>query len=87
MQTNYSASVVLNGRLLTLEVANPSATKKRAWGCMCARFLALVCRLPHEHFEKPGLLDYNFDIFKKAVTEVRSGAHASKRWSRRLGLT
>ena len=34
------------------------------------RFLALVCRLPQEHFDKPGLLDYNFEIFKKAITEV-----------------
>jgi len=38
------------------------------------RFLALVCRLPQEHFDKPGLIDYNFEVFKNAITEVRAGA-------------
>jgi len=32
--------------------------------------LALVCFLREENFEKPGLLDYNFACFKKAIEEV-----------------
>jgi hypothetical protein len=35
------------------------------------RLLALVCTVPQERYDKPGLLDYNFEIFKKAITEVR----------------
>ncbi len=34
------------------------------------RFLALVCLLRDEHFEKHGLIDYNFECFKAAITEV-----------------
>ena len=32
--------------------------------------MALVCFLREENFEKPGLLDYNFACFKKAIEEV-----------------
>jgi len=34
------------------------------------KFLALVCLLREEHFEKHGLIDYNFECFKTAITEV-----------------
>ena len=40
------------------------------------RYLALVCLLRKENFEKHGLIDYNFHVFRKAIQEVRprSGA-------------
>ena len=53
------------------------------------RFLALVCRLPQEHFDKPGLIDYNFEVFKNAITEVREGAQGlcpSLGWSLTLPI-
>jgi len=34
------------------------------------KFLALVCLVREEHFEKHGLIDYNFECFKSAITEV-----------------
>jgi Ras-related GTP-binding protein C/D len=34
------------------------------------RFLALVCLLKEDNFEKHGLIDYNFECFKGAIAEV-----------------
>ncbi|CAB5184499.1 unnamed protein product [Rhizophagus irregularis] len=34
------------------------------------RFLALVCLLRSDNFEKHGLIDYNFQCFKQAIAEV-----------------
>eukprot|EP00732_Lithocolla_globosa_P000918 Lithocolla_globosa_v1_NODE_364_length_4292_cov_82.842577.p2 type:complete len:362 gc:universal NODE_364_length_4292_cov_82.842577:1119-34(-) len=34
------------------------------------RYLALVCLLREDHFEKHGLIDYNFECFKKAIAEI-----------------
>ncbi|CAG8799088.1 35016_t:CDS:2, partial [Racocetra persica] len=34
------------------------------------RFLALVCLLRADNFEKHGLIDYNFQCFKEAIAEV-----------------
>lgn len=34
------------------------------------RFLALVCLLREDNFEKHGLIDYNFECFKSAIGEV-----------------
>ncbi|CDS12217.1 hypothetical protein LRAMOSA04412 [Lichtheimia ramosa] len=34
------------------------------------RLLVLICLLRHDNFEKHGLIDYNFQCFKEAVTEV-----------------
>lgn len=34
------------------------------------RFLALVCILREESFERKGLIDYNFHCFRKAIHEV-----------------
>ncbi|CAO3611232.1 unnamed protein product [Cunninghamella echinulata] len=34
------------------------------------RLLVLICLLRQENFEKHGLIDYNFQCFKEAVTEV-----------------
>ena len=34
------------------------------------RFLALVCLLREDNFEKHGLIDYNFECFKQAIGEV-----------------
>lgn len=34
------------------------------------RYLALVCQLRQENFEKLGLIDYNFHCFRKAIHEV-----------------
>jgi len=34
------------------------------------RFLALVCLLREDNFEKHGLIDYNFECFKSAISEV-----------------
>lgn len=34
------------------------------------RYLALVCLFRQEDFEKYGLIDYNFQCFKKAIQEV-----------------
>jgi Ras-related GTP-binding protein C/D len=34
------------------------------------RYLALVCLLREENFEKHGLIDYNFHCFKEAIQEV-----------------
>lgn len=36
------------------------------------RYLALVCLLRESNFEKHGLIDYNFQCFKKAIEEVFS---------------
>lgn len=34
------------------------------------RYLALVCLLREENFEKHGLIDYNFHCFRRAIQEV-----------------
>ena len=34
------------------------------------KYLALVCLLREEHFEKHGLIDYNFQCFKNAIQSV-----------------
>ena len=34
------------------------------------RFLALVCLLRSDNFEKHGLIDYNFQCFKQAIADV-----------------
>ena len=34
------------------------------------RFLALVCILREENFDKRGLIDYNFLCFRNAIQEV-----------------
>jgi len=36
------------------------------------KFLALVCLLRETHFEKHGIVDYNFQCFKKAIEEIFS---------------
>ena len=33
-------------------------------------FLALVCILREENFDKQGLIDYNFQCFKDAIQEI-----------------
>lgn len=35
-------------------------------------FLALVCILREENFDKQGLIDYNFQVFKDAIQEIFS---------------
>lgn len=39
------------------------------------RYLALVCLLRSDKFDKHGLVDYNFQTFKKAVTQVFEVGH------------
>lgn len=34
------------------------------------QFLALVCILREDNFEKQGLIDYNFNCFREAIQEV-----------------
>lgn len=34
------------------------------------QFLALVCILREDHFDKQGLIDYNFNCFREAIQEV-----------------
>ncbi|XP_062413402.1 ras-related GTP-binding protein D-like [Pungitius pungitius] len=34
------------------------------------KFLAIVCFVRNESFERKGLIDYNFHCFKKAIQEV-----------------
>lgn len=34
------------------------------------KFLALVCILREENFDKQGLIDYNFNCFREAIQEV-----------------
>ena len=33
-------------------------------------FLALVCILREENFDKQGVIDYNFNCFKQAINEL-----------------
>ena len=33
-------------------------------------FLALVCILREENFDKQGVIDYNFNCFKQAIKEL-----------------
>ncbi|XP_038568550.1 ras-related GTP-binding protein C-like, partial [Micropterus salmoides] len=48
------------------------------------KFLALVCILREESFERKGLIDYNFHCFRKAIHEVFEGAFPpSVHWARR----
>ena len=39
---------------------------------MLGRFLALVCLLREEVFERQGLIEYNFHCFREAIQEVRA---------------
>lgn len=34
------------------------------------KYLALVCLIREENYDKHGIIDYNFQCFKKAITEV-----------------
>lgn len=43
------------------------------------KFLALVCILREESFERKGLIDYNFHCFRKAIHEVFEVGVASHR--------
>lgn len=46
------------------------------------KFLALVCILREENFDKQGLIDYNFNCFREAIQEVfetKSGKSAKDR--------
>lgn len=48
------------------------------------QFLALVCILREDNFEKQGLIDYNFNCFREAIEEVfeanqQSGHHLNHR--------
>ena len=36
------------------------------------KYLALVCILREENFDKQGLIDYNFQCFKQAIEEIFS---------------
>jgi len=38
------------------------------------KFLALVCLMRKENFDKHGLLDYNFQCFKQAIVDIFSGS-------------
>ena len=42
------------------------------------RFLALVCLLREDVFERQGLIEYNFHCFREAIQEVK-GSHVSQR--------
>eukprot|EP01121_Diplochlamys_sp_Union-15-3_P014543 TRINITY_DN4639_c0_g1_i1.p1 TRINITY_DN4639_c0_g1~~TRINITY_DN4639_c0_g1_i1.p1 ORF type:complete len:388 (-),score=74.01 TRINITY_DN4639_c0_g1_i1:21-1142(-) len=42
------------------------------------KYLALICLLREDKFDKHGLIDYNFQIFKKAITEVFEVGKADK---------
>lgn len=45
------------------------------------KFLALVCLMRQDKFDKHGLIDYNFQCFKKAINqvfEVSQRAHKGK---------
>ncbi|KAI9297458.1 ras-related GTP binding C [Neoconidiobolus thromboides FSU 785] len=52
----YSSIQLNNGLVLYFRVINP--------------FLALVCLLRQDAFEKRGLIDYNFQCFKQAILQV-----------------
>ena len=39
---------------------------------MPGRFLALVCLLREEVFERQGLIEYNFHCFREAIQEVKA---------------
>lgn len=41
-------------------------------GFVLGRFLALVCLLREEVFERQGLIEYNFHCFREAIQEVRT---------------
>jgi Ras-related GTP-binding protein C/D len=46
------------------------------------RYLALVCLVREEHFEKQGLIDYNFSCFKQAIGDVfnaKTGKRSAKK--------
>jgi Ras-related GTP-binding protein C/D len=43
------------------------------------RYLALVCLLREDNFEKHGLIDYNFSCFKRAIAEVFNAAASGPR--------
>ncbi|XP_051948368.1 ras-related GTP-binding protein C-like [Xyrauchen texanus] len=43
------------------------------------KFLALVCILREESFERKGLIDYNFHCFRKAINEVFEVSSSSQR--------
>ena len=39
---------------------------------LVCRFLALVCLLREEVFDRQGLIEYNFHCFREAIQEVRN---------------
>jgi Ras-related GTP-binding protein C/D len=54
---NSSSTIKLNnGTVLYLREVN--------------RFLALVCILREDNFDKQGLIDYNFNCFREAIQEM-----------------
>lgn len=54
---NSSSTIKLNnGTVLYLREVN--------------KFLALVCILREDNFDKQGLIDYNFNCFREAIQEV-----------------
>jgi len=53
---SHSIIKLSNGSVLYLRAVN--------------KYLALVAQFRSENFEKQGLVDYNFGIFRKAITEV-----------------
>ena len=56
---------------VTSRVARRCELSFDANGCVGARsYLALVCLIREANFEKRGLIDYNFNCFRKAIDEV-----------------
>ncbi|XDV33886.1 hypothetical protein PO909_004133 [Leuciscus waleckii] len=51
------------------------------------KFLALVCILREESFERKGLIDYNFHCFRKAIHEVFEVSSSTQRTSSGNGLS
>jgi len=41
------------------------------------KFLALVCLMRKDNFDKHGLLDYNFQCFKQAIVDIFAGSSSS----------
>jgi hypothetical protein len=58
----------LIGRCRTLDITYN--VKKVVIDHHCDRLLVLICILRQESFEKHGLIDYNFQCFKEAITDV-----------------
>ncbi|KAI9024455.1 Gtr1/RagA G protein conserved region-domain-containing protein [Phycomyces nitens] len=51
------------------------------------RLLVLICLLRQDNFEKHGLIDYNFQCFKEAVTEVFEFSQKRNTQQRQLSVT